>query len=45
MPLAERQQRHEHPRVAIVGIGGIFPGARASQTSPNPPRPNRQTSL
>ena len=27
MPPAERQQRHEHPRVAIVGIGGIFPGA------------------
>ncbi len=27
MPPAERQQRHEYPRVAIVGIGGIFPGA------------------
>ena len=26
-PPAEHQQRHEHPRVAIVGIGGIFPGA------------------
>ena len=23
----ERQHTHEHPRVAIVGIGGIFPGA------------------
>ena len=27
MPTAEHQQRHEHTRVAIVGLGGIFPGA------------------